>query len=492
MRKFDLAKRLVFCFDGTWNRLDAKTPTNVVLTAESVVPTAKDGTAQLIWYDEGVGTTKRERFTGGIFGHGVEPILADAYRFLIFNYTPGDDIFVFGFSRGAYTARSFVGLLRNCGIVRRSDAGRTAEAIRLYRSRSRDTSPDALKMNLFRQEASPNICVSPHEDQWRAETLDGYRSGSLPILDIRYLGVWDTVGALGIPQTFGALSHWWNRKYEFHDTVLTPRVACARHAVAIDERRKAFAPSLWDNLDTMNELRGTTSAAADAPYQQKWFPGTHGSVGGGGDRRGLSDQALDWIWDGARAAGLELDTALDSRVWQLAPSERDPLDNMREKAAGLKTWAMGLLPRADRSPGPQTLHELSVSAKRRWHEDREALPERRRYRPPTLADVTIALERLKPEDLGVTAADDGCVSEGFTLHEVRRGETLASIALDYYGEVAKYRQIYDANRNKLSDPSRIYCGQMLRIPDAPVCAVPPAPRAEVAGAERGGDEGAAG
>lgn len=485
-------KRLVFCFDGTWNRLDARTPTNVVLTAESIVPTAKDGTAQLIWYDEGVGTSKRERWTGGLFGQGVEPILANAYRFLIFNYMSGDDIFVFGFSRGAYTARSFVGLLRNCGIVRRCDAGRTTEAIALYRSRGRQTSPDALKMNLFRSEVSPDICVSQHEDQWRAETLNGYAPGLKPVLNIRYLGVWDTVGALGIPQTFGALSHAWNRKYEFHDTVLTPRVSSARHAVAIDERRKAFAPSLWDNLDTMNELRGTTSAAADAPYQQKWFPGTHGSVGGGGDRRGLSDQALDWIWDGARAAGLELDTALDSRVWQLAPSSRDSLDNMRAKPRGAMAALMRMLPHADRTPGPQTLHELSVSAKRRWHEARDDLPERRRYRPRTLSDVKVALERLKPEELGITLANDGVATTSFTLHEVVRGETLASIALHYYGAAAEYRKIYDANRNKLSDPSRIYCGQMLRIPDVPVAAVAPPPPAEVAGAEMGGDEGAMG
>jgi len=482
-------KRLVFCFDGTWNRLDATTPTNVVITAESVVPTAKDGTAQLIWYDQGVGTGKADRWTGGLLGAGVEPIMADAYRALIFNYTPGDDIYVFGFSRGAYTARSFVGLLRNCGIVRRVDARRAAEAVRLYRSRSRDMSPDALRMNQFRAEVSPDICVSQTEDQWRAETLDRYELGLRPILNICYLGVWDTVGALGVPSNF-PWSRWVNRKYEFHDTVLTPRVRSARHAVAIDERRQSFAPSLWDNLDTMNELRGTTSAAADAPYQQKWFPGTHGSVGGGGDRRGLSDQALDWVWDGARAAGLELDTSLDSRVWQLAPSAREALVNMRERQKGALAKLMRWLPEADRRPGPQTLHELSVSAKRRWHEAKRDLPERRRYRPPTLGDVAGALDRLDPKELGITLANDGVASVGFTLHEVQRGETLASIAVHYYGDAARYRAIYDANRNKLSDPSRVYCGQMLRIPDPPASAVAPPPPAEIEGAAMDGDEGA--
>lgn len=89
-------KRLVFCFDGTSNRLIGENPTNVVLTAESVQPTADDGTAQLIFYDEGVGTTKGQKVRGLVFGKGLNQNLADAYRFLIFNYTPGDQIYIFG------------------------------------------------------------------------------------------------------------------------------------------------------------------------------------------------------------------------------------------------------------------------------------------------------------------------------------------------------------------------------------------------------------
>lgn len=107
-------KRLVFCFDGSWNQIDAPHPTNVLFTAQSVLPMAPDGTAQLIYYDEGVGTEKGEKLRGGMFGKGLEKNLNDAYRFLIFNHTPGDEIYVFGFSRGAFTARSFAGLISNC------------------------------------------------------------------------------------------------------------------------------------------------------------------------------------------------------------------------------------------------------------------------------------------------------------------------------------------------------------------------------------------
>jgi uncharacterized protein (DUF2235 family) len=81
-------KRLVFCFDGTWNRLDSPHPTNVVIAAESVLPFSNEGVAQAIFYDDGVGTGEHEHFSGGIFGTGLVKNLGDGYRFLIFNYTP--------------------------------------------------------------------------------------------------------------------------------------------------------------------------------------------------------------------------------------------------------------------------------------------------------------------------------------------------------------------------------------------------------------------
>ena len=194
-------KRLVFCFDGTWNRLDASTPTNVVVTAESVLPLASAGTAQLIFYDEGVGTGRFERMRGGMFGSGLVQNLADAYRFLIFNYTPGDEIYIFGFSRGAYTARSFAGLIAVCGIILRKFAGKAGEAIELYKSRSQ-TDEYVTRMLQFRREHSPQICVSTNENDWRVANVSGYDPVRSPRLRIRYLGVWDTVGALGIPSRF--------------------------------------------------------------------------------------------------------------------------------------------------------------------------------------------------------------------------------------------------------------------------------------------------
>ena len=279
-----LMKRLVICFDGTWNRLDARYSTNVVIIAESVVPFARDKVAQVIFYDEGVGTGKWEHFRGGVFGIGLVQNLADAYRFLIFNFTPGDQIYIFGFSRGAFTARSFAGLLSNCGILQREHAGKIKEAIANYQERKTNSLEYVEKMMRFRNEFCPHVCVSQAEDEWREKNVPSYGPGSRPVLEVSYLGVWDTVGSLGIPKRYAPFK-FINRKYEFHDTNLSSFVKSARHAVAIDERRRDFLPTLWSNVDELNSRAGADSTSRDAPYQQQWFPGIHGSVGGGGNRR---------------------------------------------------------------------------------------------------------------------------------------------------------------------------------------------------------------
>lgn len=189
----------MFCFDGSWNRLDAPYPTNVLLTAESVLPMA-DGVGQVTFYDEGVGSEDGDAFAGGVFGAGLVKNLSDGYRFLIFNYSPGDEIYVFGFSRGAYTARSFVGLLSTCGILHRQHARRADEAVDLYKRRrlSELFQDEVLR---FRSECSPHICVSEREDAWRAKHVAQYQPGSSPLLKVKYLGVWDTVGPWAFPAT---------------------------------------------------------------------------------------------------------------------------------------------------------------------------------------------------------------------------------------------------------------------------------------------------
>lgn len=461
------AKRLVFFFDGTTNTLDARFTTNVVKLAQSIAPMAK-GVAQLIYYDRGVGSDDGEKLRGGALGHGLDRNLYEAYSFLLFNYSPGDQIYVFGFSRGAFTARSFVGLIYNCGILRRRDAGDIAEAIDFYRSRDDHDHPMCERMLEYRRKHSLEVCVDPREDEWRQKTVPNYRPGDAKLLHVNYLGVWDTVAALGIP------AHWWlsgldRRKYRFHDAALAGIVLRARHAVSIDEKRLTFSPTLWDNVDALNRTQNMESSDPEAPYQQQWFPGDHGSVGGGGDREGLSDGAFEWIVDGAREAGLDVDAMPSSRIFEIVPDHRAPLQNVSapiDPTLGQKLWAWvwGLARTADRTPGPEQLHEVHVSARRRWLDLPENLPEGR-YQPATLDRVAAQLDALDPQVYGVDKSLSVLSDpELYDPYEVRAGDTLPRIAKKTLGSKDRADAIFEANRDQMEFPAQLRAGAVLRIP----------------------------
>jgi len=345
-------KRLVVCCDGTWNRMSAAEPTNVLMAAQSVLSSDPRGVQQVTYYDEGVGTTyvvsrKIETMLAGAFGLGLLDKIEAAYRFLIFNYEPGDEIFIFGFSRGAYTARSLSGLVRKCGIIPRALAGKIADVIKFYKDK--DTHPDSDTAQDFRMNYSPTVVLKEEDRDWRiARNGDPSIIEKLPLLNVAYLGVWDTVGALGVPQHL-LISRLFRtkEKYAFHDEKLSSTVASARHAVAIDEDRLSFAPSTWENLDILNSAKGSTTA-----YQQLWFPGGHGSVGGGGNVRGLSNYAFGWVMEGAAAQGLALDAArlaeAASKVDPYAPlhnstEPQGPVERIYRRAARVGPQQRSLL-----------------------------------------------------------------------------------------------------------------------------------------------------
>lgn len=271
-----MSKRLVICCDGTWNTPDQRTDgkicsTNVTKVALAVAPNDVHGTEQRTFYHRGVGTTRRERIRGGAFGAGLSRDICDAYRFLVNNFEPGDELFFFGFSRGAFTARSTAGFVRNCGILRRTEIDRVDEAYALYRSRGRSSHPRSVESRLFRQSYS-------HETR------------------IAFIGVWDTVGALGIPLDGLRLANLLNRRWQFHDTNLSAIVDSAFQALAIDEKRGPFRPTLW-------------TQPADAPtgpkVEQVWFPGVHSDVGGGYPDHAISDIPLLWMVERAKGCGLD-------------------------------------------------------------------------------------------------------------------------------------------------------------------------------------------
>jgi nucleoid-associated protein YgaU len=281
--------------------------------------------------------------------------------------------------------------------------------------------------------------------------------------------VWDTVGSLGVPDSvlFAPLL---NRKYKFYDIDISTLVASARHAVAIDEQKRSFAPTLWTTLDALNRSCGYQPEDDRAPYQQKWFPGVHGSVGGGGDFRGLSDFALQWVIDGARHAGLQLDVGGDSRIFGLAPNPRAPLDNVKAGNGGLIRALAAALPKAPRSPGPSRVQDVSASAQARWDCAADELPERALYRPRTLATVADALEALRkgqaPPAEPPVAPTTAAPMPG-DYYRIVRGDTLTAIAQKAYGAASMFELILDSNPALLGDADHIYANQLIFIPPAP-------------------------
>lgn len=268
-------KRIVICFDGTWNKpadealpADQRVETNVCRFYQSIADMGTDGAKQVTWYDEGVGTQWYDRYIGGAIGTGLEFNIVQGYQFLANEYDDGDEVFVIGFSRGAYTARSLVGMIRNCGLIQPKHlAVRVPLAYGIYRTR--DDKADSMTAKLFRAAFSREITI-------------------------KFLGVWDTVGALGIPVDI--LKDLNMKFYEFHDTKLSNIVENAYHAVAIDEHRLDYDVCLWQ-----------PEVAPEQNLEQRWFLGAHCDVGGGYRDRRLSDMTLRWMQDKASALGLSVD-----------------------------------------------------------------------------------------------------------------------------------------------------------------------------------------
>ena len=329
---------IVVCADGTWNRpeedIEKDQPTNVLKLARAVKPNPP-GRSQHVFYDWGLGSY-HDHVVAGATGRGIHKNIVDGYRYIVQNYTPNDRIYLFGFSRGAYTVRALCGLIYNCGIVKRPHARLIEQAWRIYKRKSSPYHPDGAKAVAFR-------------------TAHSYRSRR-----VEFVGVWDTVGALGIP--FSVLG-FLNGEDEFYDTKMGPNVRVARHALAIDERREDFAPTLWRRRDGVD-------------LKQVWFSGVHADIGGGygpSKKTGttVSDVALRWMLDQAVDAGLVLEPHVRAR---LTDGVTAPLNKSRRHIyRARKPFHRPLFHRRI----PTRIHP---SVKRRW----EADP---RYRPPRLLSL---------------------------------------------------------------------------------------------------------
>ncbi len=277
-------RNLIVCFDGTWNNPDQEdngvpAATNVVKLFNAV---ASSGT-QLKFYHPGLGGEEKglkEKLLGGMIGAGITRHISSGYHWLASHYEAGDQIYIFGFSRGAFTARCLAGML-NQGLLDLTGVAHTAGWKRVDR---------AYKQG-YRKGRS-NV----RDAAWAAHH-DGDPA------PVHFLGVWDTVGALGIPDDLEFLNLFDDPDaWRFHDNDLGGNVHCGRHAMAIDEVRSSFTVTRWGN------------AAAHGNCKEVWFPGVHSDVGGGYAETDLSDGALKWMMDEAAAQGLAFRDHLDAQI----------------------------------------------------------------------------------------------------------------------------------------------------------------------------------
>ncbi len=341
-----MKKRIIICCDGTWNNPEKRDVTNVVKLTRAILPKDKDSVNQIVFYDWGVGSEGASTaIQGGAMGVGLDKNIRDAYRFLVHNYISGDEIYLFGFSRGAYTARSTVGFIRNVGILKKEHAELIPKAYSMYRAKTHH--PNSPKARRLRSQYSHVINEIP---------------GNPCVPRIKFVGVWDTVGALGIP--LRVLEDIKKKKYEFHDTQLSSTVEYACHAVAIDEKRIDFKPALW-----------VTQPTPDQTVRQVWFVGVHCDIGGGYSEHKLSDIALKWMI--SHASKQEL--AFNTRYIRQLTFSRTPLylGKLHKSRRGVY-WFKGT---HHRSIGklPKCLESLNISVEKRYNEDKK-------YRPKKLVE----------------------------------------------------------------------------------------------------------
>lgn len=278
-----MSKNIVFCADGTWD--SSANQTNVYKLYKACLTTA----TQVPFYDDGVGAdgTPIERLLGGAFGLGLFQKIKDGYAKIAQVYDAGDAIFIFGFSRGAYTARSLAGMIAVSGLPTRNfDQNLVEAAFQAYRNKDR-------------------------RDQILAQLSPEY---GMDNAKLHMVGVWDTVGSLGIPALSGGVSP---IVYGFLDTSLHEDVLNAYQALAIDERRCEFPATLW-----------TATANPQQTLEQVWFTGVHCDVGGGYPEHGLSDIAFAWMLGNAARLGLEVDPVIAAQF--VTPNGKHSLDQLHD------------------------------------------------------------------------------------------------------------------------------------------------------------------
>lgn len=270
-------KRIAVFLDGTWNNVDDNTN---VWRLKSLCDKSAE---QLVYYSAGVGTQSGEKLSGGMFGIGINDEVTNAYEWLVEHYIDGAQLFIFGFSRGAFTARSLAGFISKCGLLKPGSPVSLKQMFDRYRKGTATT------VGALGHVTDDQL---PQEDKWIKEY-----SRRIPIW---FQGVWDTVGALGMP--IPLLPNVSRSDFAFLETDLHINDTHAYHALAIDEHREAFAPTLW--VKSTPKVGDTFPPRDLAHVEQRWFVGAHANVGGGYENDLLAQIPLEWLMKKAIAHGL--------------------------------------------------------------------------------------------------------------------------------------------------------------------------------------------
>ena len=351
-----MSKRVILCFDGEWDRppdpgvwgSSSRTPpkqtlsaagwespptTNVLQLYQSILPQASDEGVQQKWYDSGTGLPWFYRFRNGSFGYCLDRTILQGYAYLAATYEPSDELFMYGFSRGAYIARSLIGLLNAAGLP--SATLLNGDHVRIVREAAHTLSPEMvapvhLSECLTRMVLDP--CNQAIDEAYRIyRTVQSGTHASGPVttrrrgphdISVTLLGLWDTVGPLGIPTN--ALKWLNEHRYNFRDTELSPIVQRAYHALAIDEHRADHNATIW-----------TAPPKAGQIIEQWWFAGAHGDPGGTYPDRDLADVPLAWMQQHSINNGLAIEPGrVPEKTNTLSPLH----DSFSECFVGVRRW----------------------------------------------------------------------------------------------------------------------------------------------------------
>ncbi|KAK8082926.1 hypothetical protein PG996_001707 [Apiospora saccharicola] len=361
-----MGKRIIVCCDGTWqnsvdNYVKAKPPKNPVprlappsnatRISRSFARTCSDGMFQIIYYQVGVGSgtgiaSAVSRVLGGAFGVGIAENIRESYSYICANYVDGDEIVLLGFSRGAFTARSIAGMIANIGLLTREGMDNFFPIFKDNQNFMNFDYDDPFPNLPFPNKPKGEGAVDIYRDRLveRGFTRVCQHKGKGDPIKIKAVGVWDTVGSLGIPTIPFLEKLGINRStVEFHwyNTSLSNHIEHAFQALALDEIRGPFSPAVWER---------NAESEDTVDLRQVWFPGGHSNIGGGEEDQGVSNITLAWMMDQLASIGIEfIPEALD-RVYN------KNVEYYQQKRFA-ENWAITPIVKANEPVRPWALHQ---------------------------------------------------------------------------------------------------------------------------------------